>query len=690
MDPIDLHSTELFINRELSLLEFNRRVLELALDESLPLMERVKFLAICSSNLDEFFEVRVSGLKQQIITNTQKIGADGMPPEETLQKVSDTCHTLVSEQYLALNEVLLPLLEKENIHFVRRRDWTEQQTEWIKSYFTRQVLPVVTPIGLDPSHPFPRVVNKSLNFMMSLEGKDAFGRDSGLAIVHAPRSLPRAVRLPDEVSGGGDRFVFLSSVIHAFADDLFHGMKVNGCYQFRVTRNSDLFVDEDSIDNIAHALRGELAQRHYGDAVRLEVADNCPPEISDYLMSKYNLSRVDLYQVEGPVNLSRLMPVIDMMSRPDLKYPALHQSMPQPLDRRDNIFKAIQKQDIWLYHPYHSFNPVVQLLRQAARDPEVLAIKQTVYRTGSDSAIVKALVEAARAGKEVTAVIEVRARFDEADNIRLADKLHEAGAMVVYGVSNHKTHAKMMMVVRREGDKLRRYVHLGTGNYHTSTAKLYTDVGLMSCDEQLGEDMHYVFQTLTGMGKATRLKKLYSAPFTLHKQFSRLIDTETENALNGKTGKIIAKMNQLTDKRMIQSLYKASQAGVKIDLIVRGICSLRPGIEGVSENITVRSIAGRFLEHTRIYYFHNDGKPLVYASSADWMERNFYRRIEILFPFENQRISEKIIRFGLTPFLADNCMSWVLQPDGSYVRNQPNESEERMSAQDYLIKKLAG
>ncbi len=688
MDAPSLSQPELYINRELSLLQFNKRVLEQARDTDTPLLERLKFLCISSTNLDEFFEIRVAGLKQKIASGSVQAGPDNFSPQEVMSQVSVQAHTLVDDQYRVLNEELIPALAEENIRFVRRTQWSERQAEWLRTFFNQELLPVLSPLGLDPAHPFPRILNKSLNFIVSLKGKDAFGRSSGIAIVQAPRSLPRLVHLPDECSDGPYDFVFLSSIIHEHVGDLFPGMDVTGCYQFRVTRNSDLFVDEEEIDDLLHAVEGELLSRRYGDVVRLEVADNCPREMADFLLAKFHLTEDDLYQDNGPVNLNRLLAIYDLVDRPDLKYPPFTPRRPAGLAPDQNIFEAIRAGDILLHHPFDSFLPVIDLLRQAAADPGVLAIKQTLYRTGPDSAIVNALVDAARAGKEVTVVIELRARFDEEANIQLATRLQEAGAHVVYGVVGYKTHAKMLLVTRREARRLRHYVHLGTGNYHARTARLYTDYGLLTCNTALGQDAQRVFQLLTSLGKVKQLRKMMQSPFTLHKGLIGKIDREAQVARDGGKARIIVKCNALIEPQIIRALYQASQAGVKIDLIIRGICCLRPGVPGVSDNIRVRSIVGRFLEHTRVFYFHNGGDHEIYLSSADWMDRNFFRRVEIAFPVENKKLRQRILREGLELYLSDNCEAWVLQRDGSYKRRRPGPRQKPRSAQRTLLEPL--
>jgi polyphosphate kinase len=676
-------ATEHFLNRELSLLAFNRRVLAQAADSRVPLLERLRFLCIVSSNLDEFFEIRVAGLKEQIKLGSHAVGADGMAPHEVYRRVTDQAHELIREQYALLNDVILPALEKEGIAFFRRSLWTDEQRAWIREFFIREVMPVLTPIGLDPSHPFPRVLNKSLNFAVELEGTDAFGRSSGAAIVQAPRALPRVIRLPEELSGVDYGFVFLSSVLHAYVGELFSGMNVLGCYQFRVTRNSDLFVDDEEVKNLRIALQGELPQRHFGDAVRLEVADNCSAVMTDFLLQQFALDRNDLYRVPGIVNLVRLMSVPDSVDRPDLMYPAFQPGLPKVLTKRYDIFESIRKQDILMHHPFQSFSPVIQLLEQAAEDPLVVAIKMTVYRTGTDSVLMEHLLRAAGKGKEVTVVVELMARFDEEANLSIAARLEEVGAHVVYGVVGYKTHAKMLMVLRREDHGYRRYVHLGTGNYHPRTTRFYTDFGLLTANPEIGEDVNEVFKQLTGLGKASALKHLWQAPFSLHSQMLAAIQNEITAAIAGKPARIIAKMNSLLEPEIITALYEASAAGVTIDLIVRGVCSLRPGVKGLSENIRVRSVVGRFLEHHRIFYFHADGAQNIYLASADWMERNFFRRIEICFPVLEPKLKRRVLKEGLKPYLADNAQAWAMNGSGDYGIRASRRS--RICAQELLL-----
>ncbi len=687
-EPINLKKPEFYINRDLSLLEFNKRVLAQAQNESVPLLERLNYLCISCSNLDEFFEVRVASIIEMATIDPKAVGSDGLTPSEQLEKISVYAHQLVDEQYQVLNDVLIPKLNQENIRFIRRSDWTEAQHKWLARYFNEELMPILTPVGLDSAHPFPRILNKSLNFIISLTGKDAFGRNSGRAILQAPRGLPRVIQLPpDETQGGRYDFVFLSSIIHAFVGELFNGMTVKGCYQFRVTRNSDFYVDDDAIDDLLLAVQGELAMRNYGDEVRLEVDAACPDETIKFLLDRFEMNRERLFLINGPVNLNRIQEVNDLVDRPDLKFTPFKPGIPAQLVRNKDMFAAIKRHDILLHHPFEAFSPVVEFVRQAAEAPDVLAIKQTLYRTGADSPIVAALIKAARAGKEVMVVIELRARFDEKANIDLASKLQEAAVHVVYGVVGYKTHAKMCLVLKREGNELRNYVHLGTGNYHRKTAQIYTDYGLFSCDKDLGEDVRRVFAQLTSLGKVTKLNKLLQSPFTLHKGLLEKIERETSHAKAGKPAKIIIKVNSLVEEQSIQALYRASQAGVEIKLIVRGVCCLRPGIPGVSENIEVRSIIGRFLEHARIYTFSNDGNQEVYASSADLMNRNMFRRVEVFFPIESKRLSNRILH-DLDLYLKDNSQAWQLLPDGSYRLFTRVENEPVMQAQTQLLQEL--
>ncbi len=687
MLDVNLKAPEHYINRELSFLDFNQRVLAQAHDERLPLLERIRFLGISCSNLDEFFEIRVAGLKQRQELGSLAGGPDGMSVPEQLVAIHERAAALVKDQYELLNQLVFPALALEGIQFVNAKTLLPAQRAWVGDYFAQEVEPVLTPLGLDPARPFPRIQNKSLNFIVRLSGKDAFGRDAELAVVQVPRSLPRIIRLPPAAGEPGKTyFVFLSAVISTFVASLFSGMKVEGAWQFRVTRNSDLFVDDEEVDNLLRAIEGELAQRRYGAAVRLETSLDCPEDITNFLLRHFALKRDDLYQVNGPVNLNRLMAIYDLVDRPDLKYPAFTPCVPKRLVAKEDIFAVMREGEVLLHHPFESFAPVIDFLRQAAADPDVLAIKQTLYRAGPQSPVVDALVDAARNGKEVTVIIELMARFDEAANIKLATRLQEAGAHVMYGVVGYKTHAKLIMVVRRERGKLRRYCHCGTGNYHPNTARVYTDYGLFTCDEPMGEDLHELFLQLTSPTRVATMQKILQSPFTLHEGLLEKTRREITFARAGKPARIIAKMNALVEPQIIQTLYSAAMAGVKVDLIVRGICALRPGLPGISENITVRSVIGRFLEHSRVYYFHNDGNPDIFCASADWMERNFFRRIEVCFPIERKQHRDRIVE-DLETYLADNEQSWVLKADGRYERassiDVPGVSAQQVLLQRY-------
>ncbi|VXC26406.1 Polyphosphate kinase [Burkholderia sp. 8Y] len=665
-------------NRELGILGFNERVLAQAADTSVPLLERLRFICITSSNLDEFFEVRMAGLQEQMRDNPGALSPDGMSLQHVYDLVSERAQRLVHQQYAMLHETVLPALEMEGIYFHGAESWSEQQTAWAREYFQNELLPVLTPIGLDPAHPFPRVLNKSLNFVVELEGTDAFGRQAMMGIVQAPRALPRLVRMPEALSGYPHGFVLLSSFMQHFVSELFPHLTVRNCNQFRITRNSELFVDEDEITNLRVALQGELPARHLGNAVRLEVSAETPPHLISRLLDESQLNPRDCYRVNGAVNLVRLMQLPEMVDRPDLKFVPHIPSVPKSIANTTNLFDAIDQGDILLHHPYESFQPVLELLLQAAKDPQVVAIKQTIYRTGTDSPLMDALMQAARNGKEVTVVVELLARFDEETNINWASQLEAVGAHVVYGVVGHKCHAKMMLIVRRvsQGGKtvLKRYAHLGTGNYHPRTARLYTDFGLMTADQQMCEDVHHVFQQLTGIGGEIALHQLWQSPFTLHAKLIEAIRAEAEHARAGRRARIVAKMNALLEPTVIAALYEASHAGVKIDLIVRGVCSLKPGVEDLSENITVRSIVGRFLEHHRIFYFYANGKEDVYLSSADWMDRNFFRRVEVAFPIRDRRLKRRVIAEGLSVCLGDNQSAWVMQSDGHYRKRRSGKA----------------
>jgi polyphosphate kinase len=675
-----------FLDRELSQLAFNRRVMAQAEDPHIPVLERLRYLCIVSSNLDEFFEVRVASL---LAAASMDGDLESNPVlAATLERVSNECHELVKRQYEIFNAAILPEMQSQGIHIVRHSQRNEAQRAWVKAYFEREVRPLLTPIGLDPAHPFPQVVNKSLNFIVALNGKDAFGRGTAIAIVKAPRVLPRVIRLPDNLSkDGGVSFCLLSSVIHAHIAELFAGRDVLAYSQFRVTRDSDLWVDEDEVKNLRQALKGELQGRAYGRSVRIEVAKNCPPELSQFLLDQFGLDQTRLYRVDGPVNMVRLNEIVEQARRPELRFPPF---VPGVLAKTVNndIFATLRKHDILLHHPFQSFQTVIDFVRSAALDPAVVAIKQTVYRTGMNSDLMEALIAAARSGKEVTVVVELMARFDEEANINWADKLEQAGAQVVYGVVGLKTHAKIALVIRREEGGLGYYAHLGTGNYHPATTKFYTDFGVLTCQPELGRDVNEVFMHLTSLAKPQHMRHLWLAPFALQEQIIKAIKNEAKIAKSGRPGRIIAKINALTDEPVIRALYAASREGVKIDLIVRGACMLKPGVPGLSENIRVRSIIGRFLEHSRIYYFRNDLAHDVMLASADWMNRNLLRRIEVAFPVLDRALKRRVVAEGLTPYLKDNSNAWELDPQGHYHRRKPRGKQKPFSAQQHLMELL--
>ncbi len=675
-----------FLDRELSQLAFNRRVMAQAEDATIPVLERLRYLCIVSSNLDEFFEVRVASLLAAASVDGDLATHPALAA--TLERVSNECHELVKRQYEIFNTAVLPEMKAQGIHIVRHSQRNESQRAWVKDYFNREVRPLLTPIGLDPAHPFPQVVNKSLNFIVALSGKDAFGRGTAIAIVKAPRVLPRVIRLPDNLSkDGGVSFVLLSSVIHAHISEMFAGRDVMAYSQFRVTRDSDLWVDEDEVKNLRQALKGELQGRQYGRSVRIEVAKNCPPELSQFLLDQFGLDQSRLYRVDGPVNMVRLNEIVEQARRPELRFPPF---LPGVLAKTvsNDIFATIRKHDILLHHPFQSFQTVIDFIRSAAHDPAVVAIKQTVYRTGMNSDLMEALIAAARSGKEVTVVVELMARFDEEANINWADKLEQAGAQVVYGVVGLKTHAKIALVIRREEGGLRFYAHLGTGNYHPTTTKFYTDFGMLTCQPELGRDVNEVFMHLTSLTKPQRMHHIWLAPFALQDQLIKAIRNEAKIAKSGRPGRIIAKINALTDEPVIRALYAASKDGVKIDLIVRGACTLMPGVPGLSENIRVRSIIGRFLEHSRIYYFRNDLAHDVMLASADWMNRNLLRRIEVAFPVLDRSLKRRVIAEGLTPYLKDNSNAWELDSHGQYHRRKSRGKAKAYSAQQHLMESL--
>jgi polyphosphate kinase len=681
------------INRELSMLAFNRRVLALAEDPSIPLLERLRFLCIVSSNLDEFFEIRVAGLREQLRLKAPLVGTTIHELRANLTEIGQGTQALVAQTYAVLNQQILPGLAAAGIPVLRHADRNAAQRAWAAQYFQREIRPLLTPIGLDPAHPFPQVVNKSLNFIVELSGQDAFGRETSVAIVKAPRMVPRVIKMPQEVGGAENTFVLLSSIMHQHLHELFAGRKVVSYSQFRVTRDADLWIDEEEVKNLRQALQGELPQRQFGLAVRLEVAANCPQHLAALLLQQFELQESDLYRCEGPVNLARMSALIDAVDMEGLEYPAFVPGLPERLRGESDIFATMRQHDVLLHHPYQSFEPVVEFIRKAAEDPDVILIKQTVYRTGVNSVLMEALIEAARRGKEVTVVVELMARFDEEANINWAERLEHAGAQVVYGVFGLKTHAKLALLLRREKDasgqvNLQPYAHLSTGNYHPRTAGLYTDFGLLTANAQICADVDEVFLHITSLAKPNRLKHLWLAPFTMHRHLLEAIRRETKNAKEGKPAAIVAKMNALLEEATIKALYAASQAGVKIDLVVRGACALRPGVKGHSDNIRVRSVIGRFLEHTRVWQFHNDGGNDVYLSSADWMGRNLFRRIEVAFPVLDPELKTRVVAEGLAPYVDDGREAWELAADGSYTRNRP-KGRGQLSAQDELLKRMA-
>ncbi len=684
-DHAESPKTSILLDRELSQLTFNRRVLAQAEDPAIPLLERLRYLCIVSNNLDEFFEVRVASL----LAAASLDGELSQHPAlvATLGRISNECHALVQLQYAILNTEVLPKLQAKGVHLVRHTERNEAQRAWVKQYFEREVRPLLTPIGLDPAHPFPQVINKSLNFIVSLSGKDAFGRGTAIAIVKAPRVLPRVIRLPDHLSKNGMSFCLLSSIIHAHVADLFTGREVIAYSQFRVTRDSDLWVDEDEVKNLRQALKGELQGRQFGTSVRLEVAKNCPPDLSQFLLDQFNLDPERLYPVDGPVNLVRLTELIDNVQQPALRFAPFYPGVPAKL-ANTNIFDQLKKSDILLHHPFQSFQVVIDFIRSAAQDPAVVAIKQTIYRTGMNSDLMESLIAAARAGKEVTVIVELMARFDEEANINWADKLEQAGAQVVYGVVGLKTHAKVALVIRREETGLHFYAHLGTGNYHLTTTRLYTDFGLLTSHQDVAQEVNEVFIHLTSLTKPHKLNHLWLAPFALQNEIIKAIRNEARIARSGQPGRIIVKINALVDESVIRALYAASKDGVKIDLIVRGACTLKPGVPGLSDNIKVRSIIGRFLEHSRIYYFRNALAHDVYLASADWMSRNLFRRIEVAFPILDRALKRRVISEGLTPYLKDNTNAWELESDGHYQRRKPRGKQVAFSAQKHLMELL--
>ncbi|HRP28327.1 MAG TPA: polyphosphate kinase 1 [Burkholderiaceae bacterium] len=673
------------LNRESAILEFNRRVLAQARRADVPLLERLRYICIVSSNMDEFFEVRLA----DYIEDARLPGAGALDGD--LETVSRAAHALIDDQYKAFNDEVMPDLERAGIVVISHAERDKAQRQWVDEYFQTQVRPLLLPVGLDPSHPFPQVANKSLNFIVRLEGKDAFGRQNSIAIVRVPRVLPRVIRLPDRLAGGRQAFVLLTSVIRAHLAELFLDRRVQAFSQFRLTRDSELAVDEEEVKNLRQALRSGLTTRHYGQATRLEVGRSCPRDLSDFLLGQFALPPAALYAVNGPVNLVRLNALIDAAKAPALHFAPYAPSWPASWPRAQSVFERLEQGDLLLHHPFESFDPVVQFLREAVHDPDVLAIKQTIYRTGGESPLMELLLEAVRRGKEVMCIVELKARFDEEANINWAERLEAIGAQVVYGVVGLKTHAKLLLVTRREGTPkrpvLRRYVHLSTGNYNPKTARLYTDLSMMSADAKLTADAASVFQQLASLGKTRPLAKLLQAPFTLHGAMLARVEQVARAARAGRSARIVLKLNALTDVALIQALVEAGQSGAEIDLIVRGACLLPPGRSGLTERIRVRSVVGRFLEHTRILYFlWGDGPrdEALYLTSADWMSRNMFRRIEVAWPVSDAALRARVIDECLVPYLHDAKDAWQQQGDGSYRPLGP----EGASAQQALMQRL--
>ncbi len=673
-----------YFNRELSWLAFNRRVLEQAQSEANPLLERVKFLAIVSSNLDEFFEIRVAGLTQQQETGGGEASIDGLTPREQLRQINTEVRALARAQHECWQRLLVPALAAEGIEFVGAAQLDAVQRQWVEDYFARNVQPVLTPLAVDQAHPFPQLGNKTLNLLLSLDNPETPEHDHHLAILPVPRSLPRIVRLG--VAGEGpERFIFLSEILKHCAGALFPGYVIRGAHAFRVTRNSDLYIDEEEVENLLKKIEEELRNLRRGAAVRLEIEDGIEAETFSALCAHVQLGEESVFRTPGPLNLLRLMSLYEMVDRPDLKYAPFVPVDATHLRSRPSIFDAIRERDALLHHPYDAFAPVLEFIEQAARDPAVLAIKQTLYRTSGDSPIVRALIEASRNGKQVTALVELKARFDEANNIKWARELEEAGVHVVYGLVGHKTHCKCSLVVRHDGDRLRRYAHLGTGNYNPKTARLYTDLSLLTAREEITAEVAQLFNALTGFGRTPEFRHLLVAPFNLHARTQELIAAEAAHAAAGRPARIIAKMNKLVDPVTIDNLYAASQAGVQIDLIVRSTCCLAPGVKGQSENIRVRNIVGRFLEHARIFYFENGGDPLLFCGSADWMTRNFFRRVEALFPVLDPDLRRRIVGDILPAELRDNVDARRLQPDSTYAPVPAGGDVPAFAAQNYFM-----
>ena len=676
-----------YFNRELSWLAFNRRVLEQAQNARAPLLERVKFLAIVSSNLDEFFEIRVAGIIQQVESGVTESSVDGLPPREQLRRIHSVVASLVEDQYRCWHGELMPALAEEGIVFESAKDLTAEDLEWVRNYFYEQVHPVLTPLALDQSHPFPQLGNKTLNVVVALDNPDTPETEKLVAILPVPRILPRLVAIAP--GGNTQRFMFLSEVIKLCAGEFFPGYRVRGAHAFRVTRNSDLYIDEEEAENLLKKIEDELRNQKRGAAVRLEIEEGVDDTIFNELCEHLELSHEYVFRLNGALNLLRLMALTEI-DRPDLKFPPFVPVTCSPLHTVEQLFDTLRAQDVMLHHPYDAFTPVVDFVEQAARDPQVFAIKQTLYRTSGDSPIVRALIEASKNGKQVTALVELKARFDEANNIQWARQLEDAGVHVVYGLVGHKTHCKCSLVVRREGKGLRRYAHLGTGNYNPRTAKLYTDISYFTSREELTEDVANLFNSLTGFSRSPDFQHLLVAPFNLHRRIQELIQREAGNAAAGRPARIMAKMNSLVDKATIDNLYAASQAGVRIDLIVRGVCCLVPGVKGLSENIRVRSIVGRFLEHARAFYFQNaGGEPLVYAGSADWMPRNFFRRIEVVYPLLDGELRRWVMNELFPIELQDTENARELHANGSYLPVEPRSGGPTFAAQNYFMASAA-
>jgi len=669
-----------FINRELSWLEFNRRVLEEAQDATQPLIERVKFLSIFSSNLDEFFEIRVAGIKQQIESETSDVGSDGLSPTETFNQIQRLAHELVATEYDLFNLELVPELDKNRVRIRQVSELGARRAAWARKYFREEVFPMLTPLAVDASHPFPDLLNKSHNLLVRAKTKRR--GEPLLAIVQVPRVIPRLILMP---RGQGEDepwdYIYLASLIKQHIAELFPGLILDAVHAFRVTRNSDLYIDDEEAENLLRTIEQELRRSSKGDAVRLEVEADCPRDFIELLLEFYDLTEADVYKLNGPLSMTHLSPLLANDAFANLKDRPFQPGRDPALPPHADMFEVMRRQDVLLHHPYDSFEPIVDLVEEAARDPQVLAVKITLYRTSGDSPIVEALIDAATAGKQVTAIVELRARFDEAANIQWARRLEEAGAHVIYGVVGLKTHCKVLLIVRRDSNQIRRYVHLGTGNYHQRTARIYTDFGLLTSNPQLTEEVAIVFNTLTGLAAYPGLKKLMVAPFDMKQRLIAKIQRERDHARAGRPARIVAKLNSLVDQEIIETLYEASCAEVVIDLIVRSICCLRPKVPGVSEFIRVISIVGRFLEHSRIYYFENGGQPEVYLSSADWMPRNFLRRVEVAFPIETPLLRDHITNEVLPRFLDDRVKARALQPDGSYRRLKPEGLEHRSQAQ---------